>query len=47
MFRPFTLRAVTSFAVPEKSLNAIDGFAIILVYVATTDSDTNIRKFCK
>ena len=33
MFRPLTLRAVTSFAVPEKSLNAIDGFAIILEFL--------------
>lgn len=27
--RPRTLRAVTSFAEPEKSLNAMEGFAII------------------
>ena len=42
--RPLTFRAVTSFAVPEKSLNAIDGFAIILCsFVATTDSTANIQ----
>ena len=29
MLRPLTLRAVTSFAVPAKSLKAIEGFTII------------------
>ena len=42
-FRPETLRAVTSFAVPAKSLKAIEGFAIIIgIRIATSDSLTNV-----
>lgn len=44
ILRPLTFLAVTSFAVPEKSLNDMEGFAIIIfLWVAASDSDTKIQ----
>ena len=38
MLRPLTLRAVTSFAVPAKSLKAIEGFTIIRLRCSSLNS---------
>ena len=38
MLRPLTLRAVTSFAVPAKSLKAIEGFTIIRLLCSPLNS---------
>lgn len=39
MLRPLTLRAVTSFAVPAKSLKAIEGFTIIRLRCSSLNSN--------
>lgn len=43
MVLPFVLRAVTSFAEPEKSLNAMDGLTIIVFDLVKQPCDSDYK----